>query len=120
MGWGKVLDHDWKIVEAKHIKDGHKKPKSPTDLLDFPLEYARSRTVWYPLVGIWLCCVGYGWSINYGVNLAVPLVFQVFMGAGTVCMMSSFQALLIDLHPGRSASAAASVSQLLVSEFNCS
>ena len=30
-----------------------------------------------------------------------------------VCVMSSFQALLIDLHPGRSASAAASVCSLL-------
>jgi hypothetical protein len=43
------------------------------------------------------------------VNLSVPLILQAVLGAATVCIMSSFQALLIDLHPGRSASAAASV-----------
>jgi len=63
----------------------------------------------YPLVAFWICCVGYGWSIKYGVVLAVPLIFQLVLGCTTVCMMSSYQALLIDLHPGRSASAAASV-----------
>lgn len=40
---------------------------------------------------------------------AVPLLFQVIIGAVMFCVMSSFQAVLIDLHPGRSASAAASV-----------
>ena len=109
VGWGKRLDRDWKIVEAQHVKEGGKSPKSPTDLLDFPLEQARTRTVWYPLVAIWFCTIGYGWSVQYSVYLAVPLIFQVVIGAGTVCIMSSFQALLIDLHPGRSASAAASV-----------
>ena len=109
LAWGKRLDRDWKIVEAKYIRNGGKKPKSPTDLINFPLEHARTRTVWYPLVSIWLCTIGYGWTIQYSVHIAVPLIFQIVIGAGTVCIMSAFQALLLDLHPGRSASAAASV-----------
>ena len=65
--------------------------------------------MWYPLVAFWLCCAGYGWAIQYDVSLAVPLIFQAVIGGATVSIMSSSRALLIDLHPGRSASAAASV-----------
>jgi hypothetical protein len=80
--------------------------------MNFPLEYARTRTVWYPLVAFWIGCAGYGWTVQYNVNLSVPLILQAILGGATVCIMSSFQALLIDLHPGRSASAAASVKLL--------
>jgi multidrug resistance protein len=109
VGWGKRLDRDWKIVEAKYVADGGKKPQGPSDLVNFPLEHARTRTVWYPLIFMWMCTIGYGWTIQYSVCLAAPLIFQMVIGAAMVCIMSSFQALLIDLHPGRSASAAASV-----------
>ena len=111
--WGKILDRDWRIVEQRHIEAGNKKPKGSTDLMDFPLEVARTRTTWYPLIAFWVCCAVYGWIIQYNVNLSVPLILQIILGIGTVCVMSSFQALLIDLHPGRSASAAASVCQTL-------
>jgi len=109
IGWGKLLDRDWKIVEARHIAAGNRKPKGPVDLLDFPLEQARARSVWVPLVLSWVCFAGYGWTVQYNVNLAVPLILQLIIGASTISIMSSFQALLLDLHPGRSASAAASV-----------
>jgi hypothetical protein len=97
------------MIERQHIAAGNKKPTGPLDLLAFPLERARTRTIWYPLVAFALASVGYGWTIEKGVNLAVPLIFQVVIGCCMVCIMSSFQALLLDLHPGRSASAAASV-----------
>jgi MFS family permease len=110
IGWGILLDKDWKIVEKQHIEKGYKKPSNPLELINFPLENARTRTVWYPLVAFWIGCAGYGWTVQYNVNLSVPLILQAVLGAAMVCIMSSFQALLIDLHPGRSASAAASVS----------
>lgn len=109
IGWGKLLDRDWKIVEQRHIEKGYKKPSNPLDLLQFPVEYARSRSVWWPMAAFWVASAGYGWTVQYNVNLAVPLIFQAVIGCTTVCIMSSFQALLLDLHPGRSASAAASV-----------
>jgi hypothetical protein len=109
LGWGKLLDRDWAVVERRHIESGHKKPSNPSDLFDFPVEYARTRSTWYPLVAFWTCCAGYGWAVRYDVYLAVPLILQFVMGGTMVCIMSSFQALLLDLHPGRSASAAASV-----------
>jgi len=107
--WGKILDRDWRITERKHVEVGNKKPKGPDDLINFPLEVARTRTSWYPLVAFWIVCAAYGWTVQYNVNLAVPLMFQLIIGVAMVCIMSSFQALLLDLHPGRSASAAASV-----------
>lgn len=109
IGWGKILDRDWRIVERKHVEAGNRKPNGPTDLLGFPLEVARTRTAWYPLILFWVCCAAYGWTVQFSVNLAVPLMFQLIIGAAMIAIMSSFQALLIDLHPGRSASAAASV-----------
>ncbi len=99
-------------MEKRHIEKGYKKPSNPLELMNFPLEYARTRTVWYPLVAFWIGCAGYGWTVQYNVNLSVPLILQAILGGATVCIMSSFQALLIDLHPGRSASAAASVKLL--------
>ena len=109
LGWGKLLDRDWRIVEKKWLDKGNKKPGSATDLRNFPCEVARTRSTWYPLVLFWVCCAAYGWTIQYDVYIAVPLLFQVFIGASAVSIMSSFQALLLDLHPGRSASAVASV-----------
>ena len=96
-------------MEKRHIEKGYKKPSNPLDLLEFPVEQARSRSVWWPMVAFWISSAGYGWSVQYNVNLAVPLIFQALIGCTCVCIMSSFQALLLDLHPGRSASAAASV-----------
>lgn len=110
VGWGKLLDRDWRIVEQKHIDAGHQKPSGPSDLVNFPLEQARTGSCWYPLVCFWVVCAAYGWAVQYNVNLAVPLIFQAVVGITVVAVMSCFQALLIDLHPGRSASAAASVS----------
>ena len=112
IGYGKILDRDWRIIEKRHLDAGGRKPEGPTDLYHFPLEIARMRSVWWPLLAFWGCCAGYGWTIQYSVSLAAPLTLQAIMGCTMVCIMSCFQALLIDLHPGRSASAAASVGSL--------
>jgi len=109
LGWGKRLDRDWRIIEKRWLDKGNKKPKSPLDLVNFPCEVARTRSTWYPLILFWACCGAYGWTVQYAVYIAVPLIFQLLIGAAVVSIMSSFQALLLDLHPGRSASAVASV-----------
>jgi MFS family permease len=118
VGYGKILDRDWRVIEQRYIEAGGSKPKTPQDLYNFPLEVARMRSAWWPLIALWVCCAGYGWTVQYSVNLAAPLVLQCIMGGTVICIMSSFQALLIDMHPGRSASAAASVLPLPVEEAN--
>jgi hypothetical protein len=50
IGWGNILHRDWQIVDQRYNETGNKKPKDHTDLMDFPLEVARTRTIWYPLI----------------------------------------------------------------------
>jgi hypothetical protein len=89
---GKGPDRDWRIsTERRHIQAGNRKPQGPSDLIDFSLEVARTQTTWYPLVTFRVCCAGYGWTIQYDGNLAVPLTFQVIIGVSTVSVMSSFK-----------------------------
>ena len=71
---GSVLGEDVggeKAVEKKPTRDRRAVP------LDFPLEYARLRTVPISFSVITTACVAYGWCIDKKVMLAAPLILQV-------------------------------------------
>ena len=66
------------------------------DLTRFPIEKARFRSIWYPVIISSACIVGYGWSLlartvsqpfplrihdNNMESVAVPLVLQFLIGA---------------------------------------
>ena len=80
---GKVLDAEYQRIKRKLERRANEDPEydvRPEDVtkdVNFPIEYARFRTmpiyfVIYVAVGI-----GYGWALQRGANIAVPLVLQI-------------------------------------------
>ncbi|EKD15638.1 hypothetical protein MBM_06266 [Drepanopeziza brunnea f. sp. 'multigermtubi' MB_m1] len=54
------------------------------DLSNFPIEKARLRSLWY--------------IISLCANIAIPLLFQFFVGTGSVAVFNTLQTLLVDLY----------------------
>ncbi|KAL7285431.1 hypothetical protein ACG7TL_000528 [Trametes sanguinea] len=102
---GKILDHDYQRVKRKLIRQVEADPESkirPEDVTkeeNFPIEYARLRLV--PLFfGLYVAaCIGYGWCLQAGVNIAGPLILQIVIGWTCMAFMNSVQTLLVDLAP---------------------
>lgn len=82
--------------------------KSGDDLRKFPIETARLELIW-PFIFLAVATMGaWGWVVNSGVHLAVPLVISALNGFGTAGPVSISTTLLIDLYsmnPGRVSSA---------------
>ncbi|CDO75510.1 hypothetical protein BN946_scf184935.g46 [Trametes cinnabarina] len=102
---GKILDHDYQRVKRNLIRRVEADPEAkirPEDVTKdeyFPIEYARLRLM--PLLfGIFVAaCIGYGWCLQAGVNIAGPLILQIVVGWTCVAIMNSVQTLLVDLAP---------------------
>ncbi|KAI5477719.1 MFS transporter [Pseudohyphozyma bogoriensis] len=118
---GPTMNRDYRIVKqqveqarlAQSVEAGDettekKRRKAKTeDLSNFPIEKARLRSLpWF--YGV-LCAstITYGWTLDKGVYLAVPLICQFFIGLCVTTMFNSFSTLLVDMFPGSSASATA-------------
>ena len=72
---------------------------------DFPIEYARLRSIW-PIVIVFVTATGmYGFSLSLDMDGALLLQFLIAFTATSVFTTNS--ALVIDLYPGASASATA-------------
>ncbi|KAG9036778.1 hypothetical protein FRB95_007876 [Tulasnella sp. JGI-2019a] len=75
--------------------------------LTFPLERARlkSALAYSSLIG--LTALGFGWTVDQKVQLAVPLIFQFVLGWSVIGQGNSFQTLLIDNFPKQGSSTTA-------------
>ena len=70
-------DRENKVDVADVTKDEH-----------FPIEYARLRTA-PPFFAVFvIACIGYGWCLHSGVNIAGPLVLQVISEWSSVVPLS--------------------------------
>ncbi|KAI0444623.1 major facilitator superfamily domain-containing protein [Xylaria telfairii] len=104
-GTGKILDADYRRTAAKY---GSSVEKSKSHNLDnFPIEEARLRSLKYSLLVCGLLIVGYGWLLEYRVNIAAPLVFQFFIGLSIQGVFTALSTLLVDTHPDVSSTAQA-------------
>ncbi|KAB5562817.1 major facilitator superfamily domain-containing protein [Coniochaeta sp. 2T2.1] len=96
-GSGRVLDIDYRHTAARYGISVEK--RKDHNLSSFPIEEARLRSIKYSLA---ICCiltVGYGWSLQRGVHMAVPLVLQFFIGLSMQGVFTVLSTLLVDLHP---------------------
>ncbi|KAK9428933.1 major facilitator superfamily domain-containing protein [Lipomyces doorenjongii] len=96
---GKLLDGDY-----RRIKDSY--TGSP-DL--FPLERTRLRTIW-----LWsgLQCAStlvFGWTLDRGVQIAVPIICTFILGWAATSSQSVITTFLVDVFPNSSASANAAL-----------
>jgi len=76
---------------------------------DFPLEKARFQTLW-----IWsgLQCASvlvFGWMVDKGVHVSVPIIATFVLGWSTTSLQSIITTFMVDVFPDRSASAVASL-----------
>ncbi|KAK7921723.1 hypothetical protein PG985_009745 [Apiospora marii] len=76
----------------------------------FPIEKARIREMWIAYGVTHLSIGGLGWAVQYRAHPAVILVLQGVAGFVKSLLFSSFNTLLIDVHPDRPSTAAAAAS----------
>ncbi|OIW27702.1 MFS general substrate transporter [Coniochaeta ligniaria NRRL 30616] len=94
---GSLLDHDYCVVARENNIEVDK--RAGDDLTTFPIEKARFRSIWYVISAGALSMIGYGWSMHFKVNMAVPLVLHFVIGLSTAVVFNMCGTLLVDIHP---------------------
>lgn len=59
---GKLMDRDYRILADRHGFVINR--DRGDDLIDFPIEKARLRSIWYLVVVAAVSIVGYGWTVQ--------------------------------------------------------
>ena len=94
---GRLLDHNYKKTAIENcfniIKD------KETTLNDFPIEFARLRIIIWSVALSAFLVMGYGWTLQTRVSMAVPLTLQFFIGLTIRGVFTALNTLLVDLHP---------------------
>ncbi|KAI1426917.1 major facilitator superfamily domain-containing protein [Xylaria sp. FL1777] len=112
---GKVLDIDYQRIQIKHeaalshsgIERGNQ--QSQHEDANFPLETARFRLL--PILALLQCAsiLSFGWTIQYRVHIAVPIVTTFVTGWMVISIMSVVTTYLIDVFPEHKAASGASM-----------
>ncbi|KZT34073.1 MFS general substrate transporter [Sistotremastrum suecicum HHB10207 ss-3] len=118
---GKLLDRHYKAAEREYKAkkaesssenpEESEKPRSPFEQkmdVNFPLERARLQMIPYNLAVFVACTVGYGWSLEAGVHISVPLILSFFIGWSFIAIMNISQTFIMDLFPTQGSSITAS------------
>jgi multidrug resistance protein len=77
------------------------------NLSHFPIEKARIEVAIPTLILGTGCMIGFGWMIQYKVNLSGPLILLFVIGFCTSASLNTINVLLVDIFPGRAGSATA-------------
>lgn len=72
---GRLLDRDYRILARKRGFSEKEQGKLP---LDFPIYWARLRTVWIHSGVVQIITIIYGWILSIHSHMAVPLTLQFF------------------------------------------
>lgn len=114
---GRILDFDYRRVKAMYLEKGGEgninggsvSADATTELDSFPLEKARMRLI--PIFAIVQCMsiVVFGWTIQYAVHIALPILSTFITGWTVVSTQSIIMTYLVDVFPDRSAAASASL-----------
>ena len=102
---GRVLDRDYKLTARKYGFPVDR--KRGDDLNEVPIEKARFRSTFIPLILVCCALVAYGWCLHFEVHYAVSLVLQLFLGMSLQVCFTTLNTLLMDLDPDRAATAQA-------------
>ncbi|TDZ25578.1 Itaconate transport protein [Colletotrichum orbiculare MAFF 240422] len=96
---GKLLDWDYARIKRRvEASDG---------AIEFPKEYARLRTMPVLLVLFSGAVIAWGFCVDKGVHLAVPLALQVVLGYTSISILNTTMTLMIDILQTRSSAATA-------------
>ncbi|KAK7416887.1 hypothetical protein QQX98_004945 [Neonectria punicea] len=103
---GKLADHDYRVIERSLSQNAGS--RSANELLQFPIEKARLRSISPFLIITSLATTGYGWSLHAGTHIAVPLVLQFISGSTQIAIFVFCSTLLTDYNHEQSSTAQAS------------
>lgn len=103
---GRLLDWNFRVVaiRAGVVVNKH----AEQDMVNFPIEQARSRGSLVILLVSLCALVGFGWAVEYKVHPAVPLILQFYLGVKCTVLHQAYSALLVDIFPEKPSTAAAS------------
>ena len=107
-GAGRITDYDYRKTATAHGFTINK--VSGDKVVDFPIEQARLRSVWYYIAMSSTSTLGYGWALQTRAHLSVPLIMQFLIGLAVTGIFNVCNTLIVDLHPDAPATASASVS----------
>jgi predicted MFS family arabinose efflux permease len=96
---GKFLDYDYRKILREHGGDE----------ASLPIEKARLRTVWIWSLSECASVLVFGWTVDKGVHISVPIVSFFVLGWAAISLQSIVSTYLVDIHHGQSASAMASL-----------
>ncbi|KUJ17405.1 multidrug resistance protein [Mollisia scopiformis] len=103
---GKLIDRDYRIMAKLHGLSIDR--VRGDDLRSFPIEMARLRSVFVPLVVSVVSVIGFGWAVEKVAPLAVPLVIQFISGLAIQTCFNATNTLRVDINPRAPAAAQAS------------
>ncbi|EJD49083.1 MFS general substrate transporter [Auricularia subglabra TFB-10046 SS5] len=95
---GSVLDWLWRRADG---------PKTRQIPVEFPVE--RVRLAASPIYGVVMsaAAIGYGWSVEKGAHLSVPLIMHFLVGYTAIGLLNVQQTLLLDSFSGQGSSVTA-------------
>ncbi|KXH27035.1 hypothetical protein CSIM01_12610 [Colletotrichum simmondsii] len=96
---GKFLDWDYARIK--------KKAEESDGAVLFPKEYARLRTMPVLLVLFSGAVIAWGFCVDRGVHIAVPLILQIVLGYTSIAILNTTMTLMIDILQTRSSAATA-------------
>ena len=101
---GRFLDWDY-----SRIKDRFQSTHPNALPSEFPIEYARLRTLpLYAIVEI-ASILLFGWTIDHHIHISAPIIAVFFVGWSSTCIQNVINTLLVDLFPNKGASATAAL-----------
>ncbi|KAH2050740.1 hypothetical protein KXW51_005229 [Aspergillus fumigatus] len=102
---GKLLDFNYRRIAHKMGMPVDR--KKGDDLRGFPIEKARLQA-FFPLMALGVAAfIPYGWVLQQGAPLAVPLVLQFIIGFSFIASLNTLSTLMVDLFPDRASTASA-------------
>ncbi|KAK5047248.1 hypothetical protein LTR84_006770 [Exophiala bonariae] len=105
---GRIANHDYRVTAKSH--NLFIDTKRGDDILKFPIEKARLRTIWVYIILASGATIGYGWALETTTHLAVPLITQVITGLTVTGIFNATNTLIVDLYADEAMTASAAVS----------
>ncbi|KAF2720958.1 MFS general substrate transporter [Polychaeton citri CBS 116435] len=102
---GKIIDARYK-AHAKRLGMPMQFNRR-VDLSNFPIERARLEVAIPTLALGSACMIGFGWMMQYKVNLSGPLIFLFVIGFCVSASINTVSVLLVDIYPGKAGTASA-------------
>ncbi|KAI0263476.1 MFS general substrate transporter [Gloeopeniophorella convolvens] len=107
---GSLMDARYRKIKDELVRRARVNAEKEVDVkalvqdVSFPIEKARMQVVPYVIAVMSAAVAGYGWCLQARVTIVIPLILQVIIGATSITVMNSVQALLVDLVPNQGSS----------------